>query len=268
MSLKKVSSVVTSGGPVILVTGAGGGIGSSICSLAVQRGWRVVAADLNLEAAERVAAAAPVGRLMPLQMNVAAQSDVDTVFSTVEKKWGTVSALVNNAGFADQTPFLQLEHEDWMREFDVMVSGAIHGIRRALPGMSGHPGSAIVNIASVNGMAFYSHPTYSAAKAALLSLTGSLASLFGHTGVRINAVAPGSVLTPIWGAGEAAITTRVAPLLPYVPLGSFATPHDIAEAVLFLLSSAASSITGATLPVDGGLTTGILPVAHHVSGRE
>src|SRR5690606_28676845 len=111
---------------------------------------------------------------------------------------------------------------------------------------------------SVNGMGFYSHPTYSASKAALISLTGSLAALYGHSGVRINAIAPGTVITPIWGTPDV-IAERTAPLLPYVPLNKMAVPHDIAEAVLFLVSDAAGQITGATLPVDGGLTTGILP---------
>jgi len=257
---------------VMLVTGAGGGIGASLCLEAARRGWHVAAADLDADAAHRTAAAvaaiAGEDAVIPLAVDVADERAVDAAFTAVESHWGPVTSLVNNAGFADQTPFLQLRHEDWMREFDVMVSGAIHGIRRALPGMAESPGSAVVNVASVNALGFYSHPTYSAAKAALLSLTGSLAALFGHTGVRINAVAPGTVLTPAWGADAATIAERTAPLLPYVPLGRLADPVDVTEAVLFLLSPAARHITGTTLPIDGGLATGILPMAHHISGRE
>lgn len=257
---------MTDASPILFVTGAGGGIGSAICELAVSRGWRVAAADLDLEAAERTAAAHP-DAILPIGFDVADAAEVDRAFALVESTWGPVRAAVNNAGFADQTPFSQITQEQWTREFDVMVSGAIHVIRRAMPNMAGLPGSSVVNIVSVNGMGFYSHPTYSASKAALISLTGSLAALYGHSGVRINAIAPGTVITPIWGTPDV-IAERTAPLLPYVPLNKMAVPHDIAEAVLFLVSDAAGQITGATLPVDGGLTTGILPVAHLISGRE
>lgn len=252
--------------PILFVTGAGGGIGSALCERAVGRGWRVAATDLDLQAAERTAARHPAA-ILPIQLDVADAEDVDRAFTHVESTWGPVRAAVNNAGFADQTPFAEITQKQWTREFDVMVSGAIHVIRRALPYMTEQRGSSVVNIVSVNGLGFYSHPTYSASKAALISLTGSLAALYGHTGVRINAVAPGTVTTPIWGTPEV-IAERTAPLLPYVPLNKMAVPEDIAEAVLFLTSEGAGQITGVTLPVDGGLTTGILPVAHLISGRE
>lgn len=251
--------------PVVLVTGAGGGIGAAICTLAVARGWRVVAADLDAPSARRVADSLGP-EVLPVALDVSDPAAVDRAFSAAEERWGQVTAVVNNAGFAVQTPFRDIAHADWMREYDVMVSGAIHCIRRALPGLEGRQDAAVVNIASVNGMGFYSHPTYSAAKAALLSLTGSLAALLGASGVRVNAIAPGTVITPIWGDDEQAVAERVAPLVPYVPLGRMAAPEQIAEVVLFLLSPAASHITGATLPVDGGLTTGILPMAHLING--
>ena len=246
--------------PIVFVTGGAGGIGSAICRSVLDQGWRVVVADLDGDAAS--ALAEELGEnAFGVGVDVADQSAVAGAFTQVEEHFGVVTRLVNNAGFADQTPFLEMEQSAWTREFDVMVSGAIHCIRRALPGMSGVRGSAIVNISSVNGLGFYGHPTYSASKAALLSLTQSLAALFGHMGVRINAVAPGTVLTAVWGDGEAQIADRTRPLLDYVPLGKMAVPIDIAQAVLFLLSDAAGQITGTTLTVDGGLTTGILPMA-------
>lgn len=253
--------------PVLLVTGASGGIGRSICTMAAARGWRVVVSDIDLTAAESLAE--EIGEhALAVELDVSSSAAVDSTFATVERHWGPVQGLVNNAGFADQTPFLEMPESAWQREFDVMVSGAIHCIRRALPGMRTLPGSAIVNVASVNGIAFYSHPTYSAAKAALLSLSQSLAAICGADGIRINAVAPGTVLTSIWGADDAALSARTTPLLPYVPLAKFATPDDIASSVLFLVSPDAGHITGITLPVDGGLTTGILPMAHHINGTK
>jgi NAD(P)-dependent dehydrogenase (short-subunit alcohol dehydrogenase family) len=250
---------------VAIVTGAGGGIGAAIARRLSTAGHYVVVADIDEERAIEVAASLS-GPAMGFCADVADHHAVDRMFSHVEAEIGPVSRLVNNAGFADQTPFLDITEEAWMREYAVMVSGAIHCIRRALPGMEAIPGSSVVNIASVNGMGFYSHPTYSAAKAALLSLTQSLAALFGHTGVRINAVTPGTVLTPAWGTDPESIAGRTTPLLPYVPLGKLATPDNIAAAVEFLLSEQAGQITGVSLPVDGGLTTGILPMAHLISG--
>jgi NAD(P)-dependent dehydrogenase (short-subunit alcohol dehydrogenase family) len=115
-------------------------------------------------------------------------------------------------------------------------------------------------------MAFYSHPTYSAAKAAVFSLTQTMAALLGADGIRVNAVAPGTIRTAAWDHRLAEDPEVFEELARYVPLGRVGTPEHVADAVAFLASPAASHITGVILPVDGGLTTGILPMALNISG--
>jgi NAD(P)-dependent dehydrogenase (short-subunit alcohol dehydrogenase family) len=254
---------VSSAAGVALITGAAGGIGRAIVDSLAAHGWIVVAADVNADVLERSKFVEPelVHRVV---MDVTSTTSVEAAFSEAERHFGTVTGLVNNAGFAVQTPFADITEAEWSSEFDVMVGGAIRTMHRALPAMASVGGAAIVNVSSVNGLGFYGHPTYSACKAALNSLTQSVAALAGRAGTRVNAVAPGTVLTPIWGENPSDAT---APLMPYVPLGKLATPEDIASVVRFLLSCDAGHLTGAVIPVDGGLTTGILPMANHISGR-
>ena len=124
----------------------------------------------------------------------------------------------------------------------------------------------VINIGSVNGMLCYSHPTYSGAKAAVFSLTQNMAALLGPDNIRVNAIAPGTIRNPAWGARSTKEPTLLADLARYIPLGRIGTPEHVADAVAFLASDAASHITCVILHVDGGLTTGVLPMAIQISG--
>lgn len=250
-----------------VVTGAAGGIGSAIAAKLAAGGRAVAVLDIDLDGAERVAdrVRATGARAAAYRLDVGDPAAAAAAVAAAESDLGPVDTLVNNAGYACQTAFLEQTPEEWHGEFAVIVDGLIHCSRAVYPLMARHGGGSIVNIGSVNGLAFYSHPTYSAAKAALFSLTQSMAGLFGPAGVRVNAVAPGTIRTPIWDEKVAEDPQIFASLEPYLPLGHVGTPDDIADAVAYLASGAARHVTGVVLPVDGGLGVGILPMVHAIN---
>jgi NAD(P)-dependent dehydrogenase (short-subunit alcohol dehydrogenase family) len=256
--------------PAALVTGAGGGIGAAIARKLAGDGYAVAVTDLDQPGAQAVVAQieAAGGVARAYRLDVSDRDEVEAVVASVGHDLGAPEVLVNNAGYANQTAFLEQSQHEWHGEFAVIVDGLIHCSRAAYPAMAQRQRGSIVNIGSVNGLAFYSHPTYSAAKAALFSLTQSTAGLFGRHGIRVNAIAPGTVRTPIWDEKVSADPSIFGGLEPYLPLGRVGLPEHIADAVAFLASDAASHITGAILPVDGGLGVGILPMATLINGPQ
>lgn len=255
-------------GLVSVVTGAAGGIGASIAQRLADDGATVIVADLDYPGAQTVARtiADSGGDAHPWLLDVCDRAQVEAAVTRIGERFAPVDILVNNAGFANQVPLLDIAEAEWEKEFAVIVNGLLHCSRAVLPAMMARGSGVIINIGSVNGMAFYSHPTYSAAKAAAFSLTQSMAALYGGRGVRVNAIAPGTIRTPIWDFKVEADPAILDHLTPYIPLGRVGTPKHIADAVAFLASADAAHITGVILPVDGGLTTGILPMAHEISG--
>jgi len=159
--------------------------------------------------------------------------------------------LVNNAGVFDVAPFTELSSADFQRHFDVNVKAPADMIRKFLPSMK--PGSSILNMSSVamNGARNGSH--YAVSKAGIYALTRTLAGEFAAKGIRVNAIAPGAIRTPmLMGRSD----NGADAILPFIPLGDFGEPEDIADSVGFLTSDQAKYITGVTLVVDGGLTLG------------
>jgi NAD(P)-dependent dehydrogenase (short-subunit alcohol dehydrogenase family) len=155
-----------------------------------------------------------------------------------------------------------LEHiplDIWHREIDVNVNGTYHCLRALLPRMQARGKGVVVNIASVNGVRYFGNPAYSAAKAALINLTQSVASEYGRHGIRCNAILPGSVRTDniTWTIRQERDPDVFKKLARWYPLGRVAEPEDVAKAVSFLASDEASYITGVALPVDGGLLAGM-----------
>ncbi|HEU5486816.1 MAG TPA: SDR family oxidoreductase, partial [Microlunatus sp.] len=164
-----------------------------------------------------------------------------------------LDVLVNVAGGSTPMPsFEELPDETWDAMLDLNLTGAMRCIRAALPHLSRQPGAAVVSVSSVNGLAAFGEEPYSAAKAGLGVLTRNLAVRYGPAGVRVNAVAPGTVRTRVWDDQEGGADR----LRPLYPLGRVGEPGDIAAAVAFLASADASWITGVTLPVDGGVLAG------------
>ncbi|QNK80598.1 glucose 1-dehydrogenase [Nakamurella sp. PAMC28650] len=247
---------------VVLVTGAGSGIGAVIAAQAAALGDRVVVTDVDAAAATRISAQLP--RSVAMTLDVTSGEQVRAVVARIAREVGPVQVLVNNAGVASDVPFGRLPEELWHRDIAVSLDGAYHTISAVLPGMIAAGGGAIVNVASVNGLTYLGNEAYSAAKAGLISLTKSIAVRYGDRGIRCNAVAPGTIATPIWQQRMEADPMVMQRAARWYPLGRVGRPEDVAAAVLFLAGDGASWITGVTLPVDGGLLAGRLAMADEI----
>jgi NAD(P)-dependent dehydrogenase (short-subunit alcohol dehydrogenase family) len=236
-------------GRTALVTGGGSGIGRAICRRFASDGASVVVADLVGERAEEVAAEVG-GRAV--QADVTAAADVVRMAAEA----GRVDVLVNNAGGGMADDLLEIDEDEWDADVERNLKSAYLCSKAVLPGMIEQGSGVIVNIVSVNGLAFFANEPYSAAKAGLISLTRSMATRYGRHGVRAVAIAPGTIRTPIWQERvdkEPAIFER---LVRWYPLRRVGEPEDVAAAAAFLASDDAGWITGEVLRVDGGLLSG------------
>lgn len=246
---------------VALVTGAGHGIGRAIALRLASEGAAVTVLEINEEwgretARQLRAAGAPAHFV---KADIAKFEEVEAAFAEAAATLGPISLLVNNAAFTEAGTHAGISLDAWHREIEVNLNGTYHCIRAAVPLMQAQGGGTIVNISSVNALRYFGNPSYSAAKAGIISLTQSVASEFGRDGIRCNAVCPGSVRTDniTWTIRQRRDPQVFEKLARWYPLGRVAEPEDIAKAVAFLGSEEASYITGAVLPVDGGLTAGM-----------
>lgn len=247
---------------VVLVTGAGSGIGATTAARFAAEGAVPVVADIDGDAAAAVAERIP--RAVAVTCDVRSKEQVLAVLSDVEDRLGAVDVLVNNAMTCSEAPLLELSQADLERDVAVNLNAAVFTAQAVLPGMIRRGGGVVLNVASVNGLTYLGNEGYSAAKAALISLTKSIAVRHGRHGVRCNAVAPGTIATPHWEARVAADPEVFAKAGKWYPLGRVGRPDDVASALLFLASDEASWITGVTLPVDGGLLAGNLLMADEI----
>ncbi len=243
---------------VALVTGAAKGIGAGIAGRFVDSGAAVVLFDIDGQGVRDLATRlCGRGRAMPVEGDVARENDVEQAVARAVAEYGSLDVLVNNAGIEVAGRITDYTTQQWDHQIGVNLKGAFLFAKHAIRHMRGR-GGAIVNIASVH--AFVSYPgsaAYDASKAGLVALTRTLALDHGREGIRVNAICPGYIDTPMteeWLANVPDREETVRQMLAVHPLGRIGTSLDVAEATLFLASDAASFITGTCLVVDGGMT--------------
>ena len=244
---------------VVLVTGASRGIGAATARLAGARGYAVCVNYLaSPDAARAIAGQVEEagGRAMTFQADTASEDDVERLFAAVDARFGRLTALVNNAGTTGGARLVaEVDSEMLRRVFDVNVVGCFLCAREAVRRMStksGGAGGAIVNVSSmasrIGGGGEWVH--YAASKGAVDTLTVGLAREVADQGIRVNAVGPGLIDTDLHAA--AGFPDRVERLAPSVPMKRAGGPEEVAETILWLMSEAASYVTGAIVPVSGG----------------
>jgi NAD(P)-dependent dehydrogenase (short-subunit alcohol dehydrogenase family) len=251
-------------GRVALVTGAAAGIGQAIAIAMAQNGASIIAVDISEGAPETLDAVTRMGRTnLFLRCDI---SDFDQVSRTVrdaEHAFGQIDILVNNAGTNSPAELRkridEYSVEEWHRIIAIDLDGLFFCSRAVTPGMVQRNSGTIINIASVMGIIpARLQSAFTAAKAGVINFSRSMALELGPLGIRVNAIAPGSVLTRrtrelFYSADKSVVS---ASLLSHIPLGRPGTPEEIASAALFLASSDAAYITGTVITVDGGWTAG------------
>jgi NAD(P)-dependent dehydrogenase (short-subunit alcohol dehydrogenase family) len=243
-------------GKVVVITGAGGGMGREAALLFSEEGARVCVADIDGEAAERTAEEAR--EAFAVTVDVADAASVQQMYAATAERYGGIDVLYNNAGIspADDASILETEPDAWQRVQDVNTKGVFLCCKYGIPYLLERGGGSVINVASFVALvgAATSQISYTASKGAVLSMSRELAVEFARRGVRVNALCPGPVETPllrrIFGDDPAAYERRRV----HLPMGRLAKPREIVNAALFLASDESSYVTGATFLVDGGLT--------------
>ncbi|HEV7735215.1 MAG TPA: glucose 1-dehydrogenase [Candidatus Binatia bacterium] len=246
-------------GKTALITGGGNGIGRATVLRFLEEGARVMAVDLNEETGrETLELAARAGHgervVQFARADVAEETQVAAATDRAVSHFGRLDCVFNNAGFAGVFgPITHISVEDWDRTFAVLVRGVFLGMKHAARVMKGQGGGTIISTASVAGLGGGDGPqAYSGAKAAVVNLTRAVAIELAAERIRVNAICPGGILTPLLHRGD---PDTLRPLLDTLqPWPEHGRPEDIAAAALYLASDDAVFVTGTALVVDGGLT--------------
>jgi 2-hydroxycyclohexanecarboxyl-CoA dehydrogenase len=239
---------------VAFVTGGGGGIGAAICRRLADEGALVLVVDVAQPAAEGVAAEIrrTGARAEAVPLDITSRSAIVTAVADILDRHGRIDVLVNNAGINRRGALLDLEDADWDATLAVNLTAVFDVTRAVLPHMIAVGGGAIVNTASQWGMSpAPGHIAYNASKAAVVSFTKSLAVDYAPRNVRVNAVAPGEVRTPMVEANLARQGRSVAELDAKVPFGRIGTPEEVAALVAFLASDEAPYLCGSVVEITG-----------------
>ena len=263
-------------GRAAVITGGASGIGSATVRLFVEEGCRVVIADVQDDRGERLAK--DLGdRTAYVHADVSQEGDVKAAIDHASARFGRLDCIFNNAGFGGVSGSIETVPVDaYDRTMGVLLRGVFLGMKHAAPVMKRQGSGSIISTASVAGLqAGYGPHVYSAAKAAVIHLTRTVAMELGESGVRVNCICPGGIATPIFGeavgvSGEAA--DRVAESMKTImanrqPIQRAGLPEDIARAALWLASDESSFVTGHALIVDGGLIGGRMWSAAQESRR-
>lgn len=251
---------------VAMVTGGSGGIGSATLKRFVAEGAKVVCADIDEERGVKV-----VGELgddaVFVRCDVSSLDDVTAAVDAAVQHFGSIDVLFNNAAWSSGGYVADLDPEAWDRSLRIMLTGPMYGMKAAIPYMLEQGGGSIVNTSSVYGLvASPGVAPYCSAKAGLINLTKTTAVEYGRRNIRVNAICPGVVETPMFEAVLGTGLTTREKVAEMHALGRTIQPEEIANLVLFLASNESSAITGQAVVIDGGLLsdcnlTGLPPVA-------
>jgi NAD(P)-dependent dehydrogenase (short-subunit alcohol dehydrogenase family) len=244
----------------ILITGAGSGIGRGISELLVGRGASVFMVDINAEAVEK--AAAGLESAFAWMCDVSDEAQMQETFRLAIECLGGLDAVVNNAGVLHLGSILETAESDFDRVIAVNMKGVFLGLKYGAPAIARSGGGAVVNIASVSpSRSFPGASIYHAATAGVISLTQTASVEFRHLSVRVNAICPGIIQTPMADTARRYLGREAnSQFMPIVEeaQGRIGAPRDIAGTTAFLLSDDASLVSGVALAVDGGLTARLL----------
>jgi NAD(P)-dependent dehydrogenase (short-subunit alcohol dehydrogenase family) len=245
-------------GRAYIVTGASQGIGEACARRLVAEGARVALWDVADEIGRRLAGQLGAGATY-LHCNVAAKSEVDAALAATLTAFGRLDGLVNNAGIFKAAPFLDITEADWDAVLDVNLKGSFlvgQAVARVLVQNSGERRGAIVNMSSVNAtLTIPSIASYNASKGAINQLTRVMALSLADQGVRVNAVAPGTIATELARGAVLTSDEAKARIMSRTPMKRLGEPGEIADVVAYLLSDAASYVTGEIVVADGGRMT-------------
>jgi 2-hydroxycyclohexanecarboxyl-CoA dehydrogenase len=244
----------------VVVTGGGGGIGGATCRRFAREGAKVAVYDMNLDAAERVAAAIrdEGGQAQAFRCDITDRASVDKAVEATQQGLGPIDVLVNNAGWDVFKPFTKTEPAQWDKLIAINLTGALHMHHAVLPGMAARKAGRIVNIASDAARVGSSgEAVYAACKGGLVAFSKTIAREHARHGVTVNVVCPGPTDTALFadykeGAGNP--EKLMEAFTRSIPLGRIGQPDDLPGAILFFASGDAGFVTGQVLSVSGGLT--------------
>ena len=244
-------------GKVVAITGAAGGLGKVMAAMFAEKGAKVwlldLAGDQCLAAAEELRAKGY--EAYGFRLDVADEEGWAAVIAEIEKTHGRIDVLINNAGINIRKPIMDISYAEWMKMFEVNVGSVFLGTKSVIPMMRKQGGGNIINMSSMCGLIGhkFTPEAYTATKGAVTLLTKSVASRYGHEGIRCNSIHPCTVDTPLVAAVLSDPQKRKE-RIDEIPLGRLAQAEDVANAALYLASDEGSFLNGVALPVDGGVT--------------
>ena len=246
---------------VAIITGARQGMGKSYALTLAKAGAKVVVADISQEDCEKVVEEIKKagGEALAVKCDVSKKEEVDNMVKAAVDKWGKVDILVNNAGICQFKPFLEITEEEWDRTIDINLKGYFLCAQAAAKEMVKQKSGAIVNIASIAmgqmGVGFATLAHYSASKGGIVAMTETMAIELGPYNIRVNAIAPGAIDTPMIDPVKQDPKTMEG-ILARLPLHRVGKPEEVSNLVLFLASDKSSYMTGSTVVIDGGWLAG------------